>query len=291
MLYDPPPPPAGNIEGTNSSKTCACMFCFMFVSGLVVVDQLKEKVYMWGEFWSVRLLMAEFDCFEATLCGWVSKFYTHSTITVISGRQDVKVQWPANSESSHSASICTLWEQQQAKASKQKTACTHACVPPTPPPHPYTHKGGGLLAASTNRSWVSILPQGQMCLRLRMTCSLSAVQVLWHCDVGDGHAGSSAVSGTVQWGGGQVCQRGSLHGGAPEVSTQSVSRLGALESFVCVCLSRPFLSCEPLRRWGRKGSAMQNLRQWAYCNGECEKYFLCHVETFFPFPLFLKLDK
>ena len=88
---------------------------------------------------------------------------------------------------------------------------------------------------------MSILSQGQM--RLRMTCSLSVVQVLWHCDVGDGHAGSSAVSGTVQRRGGQVCQRGSLHGGAPEVSTQSVSHLGTLESCVCLVCSSPVNHC------------------------------------------------
>ena len=133
----------------------------MFVSRLVVVDRLeeKEKVYAWGEFWSVCLLMAEFECSEVTPCGRVSKFYTHSTITVISGRQDVKIQWPTNSESSHSASICTLWEQQQAKASKRKNARTHACIRMCAPSSPPTHtkgEGWGQLPL-TGIEWASYL--------------------------------------------------------------------------------------------------------------------------------------
>ena len=45
---------------------------------------------------------------------------------------------------------------------------------------------------------------GQVCMSV--TCDTFGSQVLWHRDVGDGHAGSSALSGTVQRGGGQVRQ-------------------------------------------------------------------------------------
>ena len=32
----------GDIEGTNSSKVCVCMICFMFVQGLVLWTDLKK---------------------------------------------------------------------------------------------------------------------------------------------------------------------------------------------------------------------------------------------------------
>ena len=44
-----------------------CMFCFMFVLGLVLWTDLRSGLYIWEVL--KRVLMTESDCPEVTLCG------------------------------------------------------------------------------------------------------------------------------------------------------------------------------------------------------------------------------
>ena len=59
-----------NALTTSINRLCLMFVYVCFALHVWFCRLTRERVYIWEVFWTVHLLMTEFDCSEVTLCGW-----------------------------------------------------------------------------------------------------------------------------------------------------------------------------------------------------------------------------